>query len=115
MRFNKLQRLAREPELKIGVGIATGPVIAGNVGGHERLEYTVMGEAANMAARLQDLTKEYECPVLVSAGTYSDLPPLVRRLFEKRTDVVIRGKQEPVTIYALPADEILKLEMEQTV
>jgi adenylate cyclase len=115
LRFNKLQHLAREPELKIGVGIATGPVIAGNVGGQERLEYTVMGEAANMAARLQELTKEYQCPVLVSDGTYHDLPPLVRRLFEKRTDVVIRGKQEPVTIYALPVDKVLILTEEQTV
>jgi adenylate cyclase len=114
MRFNNLQHLAREPELRIGVGIATGPVIAGNVGGRERLEYTVMGEAANMASRLQDLTKEYQCPILVSDRTYHDLPPLVRRLFEKRTDVHIRGKQEPVTIYALPLEQILILTAEQT-
>ena len=62
-RFNDIQRLIAAIELHIGIGIATGPVIAGNVGGQGRIEYTVIGDTVNLAARLQSLTKETGQPI----------------------------------------------------
>lgn len=63
-------RLAEElPELRAGVGVATGEVVAGNVGHEERFEYTVIGDVVNTAARLTELAKEQRGGVLATAGS----------------------------------------------
>jgi adenylate cyclase len=62
-----------EQRLQLGVGVASGPVMAGNVGSERRMEYTAIGDAANVAARLEGLTKDHGRPVLVAAGTVERL------------------------------------------
>src|SRR6185295_9777790 len=57
--------------LRMGVGIATGTVIAGNVGSSERMNYTVLGDVVNLAARLQALTKEHDVPLLMNEATHA--------------------------------------------
>ncbi|MEV4421894.1 adenylate/guanylate cyclase domain-containing protein [Patulibacter sp. NPDC049589] len=59
--------------LKMGVGVASGAVMAGNVGSERRMEYTAIGDAANVAARLEGLTKDHGRPVLVAGGTVERL------------------------------------------
>jgi len=99
--FNHEETVARLPILESGIGIASGPVIAGNVGGKERIEYTVMGDAVNLAARLEDKTKDIGCPILVSHETYQALNEIPDVGASSLTDIQIKGKREKVTVYAL--------------
>lgn len=99
--FNQEETVARLPTLESGIGIASGPVIAGNVGGKERIEYTVMGDAVNLAARLEDKTKDTGFPILVSDETYQALNKVPDVAARSLTDVQIKGKRDRVTVYAL--------------
>jgi adenylate cyclase len=99
--FNQEETVARLPTLEVGIGIASGPVIAGNVGGKERIEYTVMGDAVNLAARLEDKTKDTGFPILFSDETYQALNEIPDGCARSLTDVQIKGKRDRVTVYTL--------------
>ena len=85
--------------LRIGIGINSGTVLAGTIGGGGRLEFTVIGDAVNTAARVEDMTRETGDDVLVTEATRSRLRS-ARCGFEPRGTVELKGKREPVALFA---------------
>jgi adenylate cyclase len=89
-----------EDRLSIGVGLNSGLVVAGNVGGAGRLEFSVIGDAVNVAARVEAATRKTGDTVLVSEHTRALLSDDDATSLEERPAVPLKGKTEPVALFA---------------
>lgn len=88
--------------LRIGIGVNSGAVLAGTVGGGGHVEFTVIGDAVNTAARVEEVTKLTGDDVLITEAT-RELLVLPFRGFEERPTVALKGKSERVRLYAPPS------------
>ncbi len=87
-------------DLEVGVGLNSGPVVAGNVGGAGRLEFSVIGDPVNTAARVEAATRTTGDPILITDATESRLRRFEGGL-EERPAQELKGKREPVPVFAL--------------
>lgn len=95
--FNKKQVRMGRPVFKIGVGVNTGDVVVGNIGSNQKLDYTCIGDAVNLASRLEGLTKMYGVPIIISEYTYDESH---HEISAREIDAVrVKGKLQPVKIY----------------
>ena len=113
--FNKLDELNRELEeeartednkpllIKVGVGLNTGECVVGNMGSEQRFDYSVLGDAVNLASRLEGQSKNYGVDIVIGEDTYN----VAKQNFATiELDLIaVKGKEEAVQIYALLGDE----------
>jgi class 3 adenylate cyclase len=83
--------------VKVRIGINTGPALIGNVGSPRRYSYTAMGDAVNLAARIEVANKLFGTTVLVSEATMRACRGAIR--FRKVETIQVPGRREPVTLY----------------
>lgn len=97
--LNELNRqgIFGNPPWRMGIGINTGDMIVGNVGGENHADYTVIGDAVNLASRLEGLTREYNVPIIISEQTAKELEG--RILLRKLDHVVVKGRYQTVVVY----------------
>ena len=105
--LNRVQEMNREsepgqPELRIGIGLHTGTLTAGNLGARERMEYSVIGETVNLASRLEELTKKFKTGMVMSSETHQ----LIRDQFPTTSlgEVSIRGFPGKSRVYTVEAE-----------
>ena len=96
--FN-LNRHPSFPEIRMGAGLNTGPLVLGTLGVNERLDCGVIGDAVNMAARVEGMTKAYGAPLVISDTTASALSPNAPWAIRELDLVVPVGRVQPIRIF----------------
>jgi len=98
--FGRDRAAAGKPPIRIGIGIATGDMVAGYAGTQERATYTCIGDPVNVASRLESHTKEVGQPILIDDATRAGLRGQIS--VDALGPVPLRGKARSVDVFAVP-------------
>lgn len=110
--FNRDRLSKGQPELRIGIGLSSGEVVSGNIGSQRKMDYTVIGDGVNLSARLESITKQYGCDIVLSEHTYERCKD---QIWVRELDLIqVKGKLDPVRIYELIGAKSAPLDSEAT-
>jgi class 3 adenylate cyclase/CHASE2 domain-containing sensor protein len=93
--------------LRVGIGLNTGVAVVGNMGSHQRFDYSVLGDCVNLSARLEGQSKNYGVDIVIGADTYAAVPDLATIELDL---IQVKGQTRGVHIYALMGDETVATE-----
>ncbi|NEU79465.1 adenylate/guanylate cyclase domain-containing protein [Nostoc sp. UIC 10630] len=97
--FNQRRYVDDKPRIKIGIGINSDTVISGNIGSSKRMEFTAIGDGVNLGSRLESVSKQYGCDIIISHNTFK---PCQDHIWARELDYIrVKGRNEPVAIYEL--------------
>ncbi|MEH1767805.1 GAF domain-containing protein [Nostoc sp.] len=97
--FNQRRHTDDKPKIKIGIGINSDTVISGNIGSSKRMEFTAIGDGVNLGSRLESVSKQYGCDIIISHNTFQ---PCQDQIWARELDYIrVKGRNEPVAIYEL--------------
>jgi class 3 adenylate cyclase len=97
--YNTNRGSPNRPQIKIGIGINTGSLMLGTVGGKNRMDGTVISDAVNLASRVERLTKNYGVSLLITEYTYAKLKNPSNYHMRIIDTVKVKGKSQAVTVY----------------
>ena len=103
-KFNENQRKIGKCEFQIGIGLNYGEVTVGNIGSERKMDYTVIGDAVNLASRMEGLTKTYQSDILISESLFDELrqnAPNSGLHFRLLDTVAVKGKTKGVRIFTV--------------
>ena len=95
--------------IQIGIGLNTGMVMIGTVGGVNRMDSTVIGDAVNLTARLEEATKTYHAPLIISQNTLYDLADPSKYHIRFLDRIRVKGKSQPLSVYEVFDNDPLEL------
>lgn len=100
--LNKLNQIYRFPfgfKIRMGAGINTGEAVVGNIGSAQLMEYTVVGDTVNVASRLQELTKEFNVPIIISEYVNEKVKDRISTI--PLGKVILRGRKQEIEIFGI--------------